>query len=134
MLDLILITLISLLSGLRGQAALQAENIALRHQLTVLQRTQTKRPVLKAGDRCLWVWLSRLWSGWRSALIIVMPETVIGWHRQGFRWYWTFKVRHGKAGRPQVPKQIRDLIRTMSRENPIWGAPRIPQRADEVGH
>ena len=54
-----------------------------------------------------------------------MPETVIGWHRRGFRWYWTWKVRHGKAGRPRVPKQIRDLIRTMSRENPIWGAPRI---------
>src|SRR5499425_1896774 len=125
MLDLILITLCSLLSGLRGQAALQAENIALRHQVTVLQRTHTKRPVLKPGDRCLWVWLSRLWSGLRSALIVVMPETVIGWHRQGFCWYWTFKVRHGKAGRPQVPKQIRDLIRTMSRENPIWGAPRI---------
>ena len=125
MLDLILITLSSLLSGLRGQAALQAENIALRHQVTVLQRTHTKRPILKPGDRCLWVWLSRLWSGWRSVLIIVMPETVIGWHRQGFRWYWTWKVRHGKAGRPPVPKQIRDLIRTMSRENPIWGAPRI---------
>src|SRR5262245_46239944 len=54
-----------------------------------------------------------------------MPETVIGWHRQGFRWYWAWKVRHGKAGRRPVPKQIRDLIRTMSRENPIWGAPRI---------
>src|SRR5215472_7773052 len=125
MLDVILITLSSLLSGLRGQAALQAENIALRHQVTALQRTHTKRPALKPGDRCLWVWLSRLWSGWRSALIIVMPETVIGWHRQGFRWYWTWKIRHGKAGRPPVPKQIRDLIRTMSRENPIWGAPRI---------
>src|SRR5262245_3409602 len=54
-----------------------------------------------------------------------MPETVIGWHRQGFRWYWAWKVRHGKAGRPPVPEQIRDLIRTMSLENPIWGAPRI---------
>src|SRR5499425_3075913 len=118
MLDLILMTLSSLLSGLRGQAALQAENIALRHQVTVLQRTHTKRPVLKPGDRCLWVWLSRLWSGWRSALIIVMPETVIGWHRQGFRWYWTWKIRHGRSGRPRVPKETRDLIRTMSRENP----------------
>ena len=126
MLDLILLLLGSLIAGLRGQAALQTENIALRHQLTVLQRTQlTKRPVLKPADRCLWVWLSRLWSEWRSTLIIVLPETVIGWHRQGFRWYWTWKIRHGKAGRPQVPKQIRDLIRTMSRENPIWGAPRI---------
>ena len=125
MLDLILITLSSLLSGLRGQAALQAENVALRHQVTVLQRTHTKRPVLKPVDRCLWVWLSRLWSGWRSALIIVMPETGIGWHRQGFRWYWTWKIRHGRAGRPRVPKETRDLIRTMSRENPTWGAPRI---------
>jgi len=105
MLDLILITLSSLLSGLRGQAALQTENIALRHQVTVLQRTHTKRPVLKPGDRCLWVWLSRLWSGWRSALIIVMPETVIGWHRQGFRWYWTFKVRHGKADGLKFPNK-----------------------------
>jgi hypothetical protein len=62
-----------------------------------------------------------------------MPETVIGWHRQGFRWYWTFKVRHGKAGRPQVPQQIRDLLRTMSRENPIWGAPRIHSELMKLG-
>ena len=62
---------------------------------------------------------------WRSALIIVKPETVIGWHRKGFRWYWTWKVRHGKPGRPLVAKDTRDLIRTMSRENPTWGAPRI---------
>ena len=68
MLDLIVMTLRSLLTGCRGQAALQAENIALRHQLTVLQRTQ-KRLVLNAVDRCLWVWLSRLWSAWRSALL-----------------------------------------------------------------
>jgi hypothetical protein len=119
-------TLSSLLTGLRGKGALQVENIAFRHQLLVLQRTQKpKRLVLKVSDRWLWAWLSRLWSAWRSALLMVKPETVIGWHRQGFRWYWTWKVRHGKAGRPQVPKHIRDLIRTMSRENPIWGAPRI---------
>src|SRR5215475_4040106 len=126
MLDLILITLSSLLAGFRGQAALQAENIALRHQLNVLYRTRKpKRPALTTADRCLWVWLSRLWSEWRSALIIVKPETVIGWHRQGFRWYWTWKIRYGRSGRPQVPKETRDLIRTMSRENPTWGAPRI---------
>ena len=105
---------------------MEAEIIALRHQVTVLQRSRTpKRLALKPGDRCLWVWLSRLWSGWRSALIIVKPETVIGWHRQGFRWYWTWKVRHGKSGRPQVPKETRNLIRTMSRDNSLWGAPRI---------
>ena len=56
---------------------------------------------------------------------MVKPETVIGWHRQGFRWYWTWKVRHGRSGRPQVPKDTRDLIRTICRENPLWGAPRI---------
>jgi hypothetical protein len=64
-------------------------------------RTQkTKRLILSPADRCLWVWLSRLWSRWRSALIIVKPETVIGWHRQGFQWYWTWKIRHGRSGRP----------------------------------
>jgi putative transposase len=127
-------TLSSLLTGFHGQAALQAENIALRHQLTVLQRNhKPNRTVLKASDRCLWVWLSRLWSNWRSALIIVKPETVIGWHRKGFRWYWTWKVRHGKPGRPLVPKGTRDLIRTMSRENPTWGAPRIHSELMKLG-
>ena len=125
MLDLILMMLSSLLTGLRSKAAIQAENIALRHQLTVLQRNQKpNRPVLKPSDRCLWVWLSRIWPSWRSALIIVKPETVIAWYRQGFRWYWTWKVCHGKPGRPRVPKETRDLIRTMNRENPLWGAPR----------
>ena len=124
----------SLLVSLRTRAAMQAEIIALRHQLSVLQRTrQPKRLILKPSDRCLWVWLSRLWSGWRSALIIVKPETVIGWHRQGFRRYWTWKVRHGKSGRPQVPKETRDLIRTMSRDNPLWGAPRIHSELMKLG-
>src|SRR5262245_63747214 len=87
----------SLLTGLRGQAAMRAEILALRHQLTVLQRSyKPKRLVLQRGDRCLWVWLSRLWSGWRSVLFIVKPETVIGRHHQGFRWYWTWKIRHGR--------------------------------------
>jgi len=100
----------------------------------VLQRTQKpKRLVLNRGDRCLWVWLSQLWSGWRSALLIVKPETVIGWHRQGFRWYWTWKIRHGRPGRPLVPKETRDLIRTMSRQNPLWGAPRIHGELTKLG-
>ncbi|HZI49142.1 MAG TPA: hypothetical protein VFD75_15200 [Pyrinomonadaceae bacterium] len=109
------------ISLLRRRAAMQAEIIALRHQLTVLQRNQKpRRPALNRGDRCLWVWLSRVWSGWRSAVLIVKPETVIGWHRQGFRWYWTWKIRHGRSGRPCVPKETRHLIRTMSRENPLY--------------
>src|SRR5499427_9215665 len=87
MANLILMLLRSVLTGLQSQAVMQAEIIALRHQLIVLQRTQkTRRLILGWADRCLWVWLSRLWSRWRSALIIVKPETVIGWHRQGFQW------------------------------------------------
>ena len=62
---------------------------------------------------------------WPAALVIVKPETVVAWHRKGFRLFWTWKVRHGKPGRPKVPKETRDLIRRMSRENPMWGAPRI---------
>src|SRR5262249_14709997 len=124
----------SLLTGLRGQVAMQTEIIAPRHQLTVLQRThKPRRILLNRTDRCLWVWLSRLWSGWRSALLIVKPETVIGWHHQGFRWYWTWKIRHGRPGRPCVPKETRDLIRTMSRENPLWGAPRIHGELMKLG-
>jgi putative transposase len=109
--DVVLMFLNSLLVGFRSRAALLAEIIALRHQLTVLHRTQKpNRLILNRIDRCLWVWLSRIWSGWRSSLIIVNPQTVIGWHRQGFRWYWTWKIHHGRSGRPRVSKETRDLI------------------------
>ena len=108
----------------KSRAALHFENIALRHQLGVLQRS-VKRPKLTAPDRCFWACLSRPWADWRSALVIVKPETVIAWHRKGFRLFWTWKVRNGKAGRPAVPKEVRELIRTISRQNPLWGAPRI---------
>src|SRR5580765_4052871 len=80
---------------------------------------------LTSADRLLWIWLCELWIDWRSSLVIVKPETVIGWHRKGFRLFWTWKVRHGQPGRPPVSKEIRQLIRKMSRENPLWGAPRI---------
>ena len=69
--------------------------------------------------------LSRVWRDWRSALVIVKPETVVAWHRRGFRLFWTWKVRHGQSGRPAVAHEVRDLIRRMCRENPTWGAPRI---------
>jgi transposase InsO family protein len=108
----------------KSRATLQVENLALRHQLGVLQRS-VKRPNLTAADRFLWAWLSRAWADWRSALVIVKPETVIAWHRKGFRVFWTWKVRHGQAGRPTVSREVRDLIRKMSRENPLWSAPRI---------
>jgi hypothetical protein len=116
----------------RTHADIQLEVLALRHQVTVLQRTNPK-PKLRPADRRLWVWLSRSWSRWRSALVIVKPDTVVDWHRRGFRWYWTWKVRHGKAGRPSVPKATRELIRTMSRDNVLWGAPRIHSELLKLG-
>ena len=109
---------------IKSRAALQLENLALRHQLGVLRRS-VKRPKLTAADRFLWVWLCEVWSDWRSALAIVKPETVIAWHRKAFRLFWKWKVRHGRPGRPAVPQHVRGLIRKLSRENPLWGAPRI---------
>jgi transposase InsO family protein len=92
--------------------------------LGILHRS-VKKPKLTQFDRFLWEWLCEVWSDWRSALVIVQPETVIAWHRKGFRLFWTWKVRRGQLGRPAVSKDVRDLIRKMSRDNPIWGAPRI---------
>jgi hypothetical protein len=92
--------------------------------LNVLQRSQPRRLQLARADRWLWVVLSRVLTGWRTALVIVKPETVIAWHRRGFRLWWTWKSRR-RIGRPTVPADIRALIRTMAQANPRWGAPRI---------
>jgi len=120
----VLVSLLStLLVSFRTRLVLQTEILALRHQINLLRRSSKKRISLRASDRILWVWLSRLWSDWRSALIIVKPETVIRWHRQGFRLYWRLKSRH--PGRPDAGREIRDLIRKMCVSNPTWGAPRI---------
>jgi putative transposase len=116
----------------QSRADLQTELLALRHQLIVLQR-QTPKPKLKAADRRFWVALSQFWLRWRSALWIVKPATVIDWHRRGFRWYWTWRVRHGQLGRPRVSKETRELIRTLSRDNVGWGAPRIHSELLKLG-
>jgi len=76
-------------------------------------------------DRLLWAWLCSAWNGWESGLSIVKAATVVGWHRHAFRLFWYWKTRRGKACRPSVPCEVRELIGTMSRENPRWGAPRI---------
>ena len=117
--------LFTISSVLKTRAALQLENLALRHQIDVLQRSAKKRPSLQTADRLLWVWLSGIWSDWRSSLVIVKPETVVAWHRNAFRIFWTWKIRRGKPDRPTVPHEIRALIRQMSNDNPRWGAPRI---------
>jgi hypothetical protein len=117
MMSAFLSVLQTLRTSAHSRAALQLEILALRHQLQVLQRTRPRRLRLATTDRCVWVVLSRLWTGWRTALVIVKPETVISWHRRGFRLWWTLKSRH-RMGRPTEPADVRTLIRTMAQANP----------------
>ena len=120
-----LTSLLSTFIGIfRSRAYLQLENLALRRQLAVLKRT-SPRLRLRPSDRVLWSWLSRIWSGWRDALVIVQPETIIAWRRRKFREYWTRRSRSGTPGRPAIPREVRDLIRRITSANPLWGAPRV---------
>jgi transposase InsO family protein len=111
---------------------LALENLALRQQLASLKH-KTKRPRLRKRDRIFWALLSRIWLNWRSALLIVQPETVVRWHRRGFKLFWRWKSR-SEPGRPKIELEIRKLIRRMSRENPIWGVPRIQSELALLGH
>jgi putative transposase len=116
----------------RSRLSMQTEILALRHQLAVYQRTAA-RPRLKPSDRMFWAWLSRVWPGWREALVFVQPETVVSWRRRKFREYWTKLTRSGKPGRPSIPREVRDLIRRMSSANPLWGAPHIVGELGKIG-
>jgi len=116
----------------RCRGDLILENLALRQQLLVQQRT-LKRPKLQNGDRRFRAWLSRVWPDWKSALILVQPETVVKWHRQRFKLYWRRKSEAGTVGRPKISQEIRDPIRQMSRENRTWGAPRIQSELKLLG-
>ena len=113
----------TLRSCLRTHRELALENLALRQQLAVWKVRQP-RPKLIQTDRIFWVLLSRLWTNWRHSLLVVRSQTVVGWHRQGFRRYWTWKSRR-RFGRPAISADLRDLIRRMSHANRLWGAPRI---------
>jgi hypothetical protein len=95
-------------SMFRSRGVLELENIALRHQIGFLKRSARKRPKLTPSDRLFWVFLSRVWDDRRSALEIVQPATVIAWHRQGFRLFWTWKIRRGRVGRQ--PLRARSAI------------------------
>src|SRR6266852_7880689 len=108
----------------RSRRALEAEILVLRQQINVLRRTAPKRLLISSIDRLILVGLYRLFPDVRGALTIVKPDTVIRWHRAGFRAYWRWKSRT-RGGRPRVPPEIRQLIRDMSLANPLWGAPRI---------
>jgi transposase InsO family protein len=114
----------ALLGFFRSRASLEAEILILRHQLNVQRRKSPKRLVFSTMDRLIFTGLYRLVPSVLSALTIVKPETVINWHRAGFRFYWRWKSRP-RGGRPTVPLEIRRLIREMSISNPLWGAPPI---------
>ena len=124
MFGLLLVLLQSLVSATRSRRSLLLENAALRQQLVVALGSHG-RPRLRATDRAFWVLLRRGWSGWRDALVIVRPATVVRGHRHGFRLYWHWKSRRRWLGRPRVAAELRELVRQMARENTGWGAPRI---------
>ena len=110
---------------LKSRARLEAENVALRQQVIVLSRKARSRVRLRNIDRLIFVWLCRMFPSILNAITVVKPETLIRWHRRGFRAYWHRKSSR-VGGRPKIDREIRDLIRRMSKENRLWGAPRIP--------
>jgi putative transposase len=114
----------------RSKRNIILENIALRQQLTVQQRS-IKRPKLNNIDRLFWIWLSRLWSHWKSALLVTQPDTVIGWHRKGFKYYWRRKSK--RVGRPHIDWALIKLIRKLQKENPLWSAQRIQGELAKLG-
>ena len=124
MLNTIVIVLrtISLIFGGHEQVAL--ENLALREQLGIFQRS-VRHPKIRQRDRLFWVCLQKVWKEWRSALVIVRPETVLDWQRKRFKRYWCQLSQHKNPGRPRRGSDIRKLVKAMAEANLSWGAPRI---------
>src|SRR5271170_5343460 len=123
MVEVLRLVWLAITSLVKSRAQLETEILALRHQINVLKRHAPK-PGLTNVDRLMFVWLYRLIPTTVLALAIVKPETVIKWHRNGFRCYWRWKSR-SRGGRPKIALEIRRLIREMSHANPLWGAPRV---------
>ena len=115
-----------------GHRAIALENLALRQQLAVLRRT-VARPRLRSTDRLFWILLAKSWRDWRSALIVVQPDTVVRWHRQWLRRHWTQVSQRRRPGRPTTISAIRTLVSTMATANPLWGAPRIHGELAKLG-
>jgi hypothetical protein len=113
-----------LASQVKSRRRLEAENLVLRHQVNILRRRAPRRLWLSRADRLAFVWFYRLCPAIVDAVVIIRPETLIRWHRRGFRAFWRWKSRP-RGGRPAIPKEIQDLIREMSRANWLWGAPRM---------
>ncbi len=108
----------------RGRRDLALENVALRQQLMVLQRN-SKRPQFTDQDRLSWVLYSKVSEGWQKVLLIARPRTILDWQKNRFKKFWTRNCRRKRPGRPRIAREVRELIRTMSRVNPTWGTPRI---------
>ena len=108
----------------RSRRQLEVENLFLRHRLNIALRRAPRRPRLHGSDRAVLVWLTRVWPSLIGLARVVQPDTILRWHRSGFRTYWRWKSRR-QPGRPRVSGELRDLIRQMSKDNPLWGAPRI---------
>ena len=108
----------------KSRCRLEAENLFLRHRLSVALRRAPPRLRLRGGDRALLVWMTRLWPSLLGVVKVVQPETILRWHRAGFRAFWRWKSRK-RAGRPKIDHGLRDLIQRMSKENPQWSASRI---------
>jgi len=125
-----LLALVRALAADRARLAL--ENVVLRQQLNVLRRN-AKRPKLEDSDRVFWLLVRGLLKDWKEHLVIVRPETVLRWHRRGFRYYWRWKSR-ARPGRPPIDPKLIHLIRRMSTDNPLWGAPRIRDELALLGH
>ena len=123
MLELLIVVVRALTLALRGHQELVLENLALRQQLAAFRRT--KRCRLRTPDRLFWIALARSWRNWRTALIVVQPDTVIRWHRDWLRRRWTRRSQRRPDGRPPIDQQICALVREMATANPLWGAPRI---------
>jgi len=124
MLTILRMLLIFVACLFKSRSRLEAENLFLRHQLNIALRRARPRLRLRGGDRVLLVWMVRLWPSLLGMAKVVQPETILRWHRSGFKALWRWKSRN-RAGRPKVDHELRDLIRRMSGENPLWGAPRI---------
>ena len=117
---------------LRSRNSLGLEIVALRQQVIVLKRKHP-RSRLSVWDQVFWVFLRRVWSRWAEVLVVVKPETVVRWHRAGFRLYWRWLSRRRELGRPRIGSEIRQLIARMASENPLWGAPRIHGELVKLG-
>jgi len=119
---------------LRSRALLHLEIPALRQQLAMITNRERRRVRFRLRERLFWLWLCRIWPGCFKTLAIFKPDTLVRWHQQGFKIYWRYRSRRGKLGRPKTEAELQDLIRRLSRENPLWGATGVQSELTLLGY